>query len=246
MVAEVFCPHFWQSNKSPEGSAIFDLAVERRRGSQASNDQLKMCETLPSTTGGGPPYIFCCVLEYMRSLLKFQILPHRVVQMFLFDICVFYGQDYTLQQLIQYHVILDSTDAVKRLYNLWKCTQTTWACQACLDMSLRMKDWGVVVDILVEFKEYLEVIPLLRRRCASNYPLKHFLSRMANDIVAQQNDPELLPHVLSSVRAWMRDAGNCSGRNPPSMVSNPNLRECEIWFPDMTVQNKESESSESI
>lgn len=40
--------------------------------------------------GGAIPYVLSVALEYMRSLLSHQVLPHRVLQTFIFDVCVFF------------------------------------------------------------------------------------------------------------------------------------------------------------
>lgn len=45
---------------------------------------------------------------YLKSLLHLQILPHRELQLFVFDLCAYLGDFALLQQLLHYHVVLDS------------------------------------------------------------------------------------------------------------------------------------------
>merc|ERR1712224_833636 len=84
------------------------------------------------------PYIVSVVVSYLRSLLSMQILPHKILQCFVFDICMYFGQEHTLQQLLHYHVLLDSPELVLRLKEVAVARDTACSTQACLDMALRL------------------------------------------------------------------------------------------------------------
>eukprot|EP00392_Amoebophrya_sp_AT5.2_P011506 g11585.t1 len=64
------------------------------------------------------PYLLQVVLAYLNSLLNLQILPHRILQCLLFDLCVYFEQFHLLQQLLHYHVLLDNPDLCRRLVSL--------------------------------------------------------------------------------------------------------------------------------
>lgn len=75
--------------------------------------------------GGSPPsqrnvvpYLLQAVLTYLNSLLNLQILPHRILQCFLFDLCVYYECFSLLQQLLHYHIFSDNSDLCRRLVSL--------------------------------------------------------------------------------------------------------------------------------
>ncbi|CAD7925090.1 unnamed protein product [Amoebophrya sp. A120] len=67
---------------------------------------------------GNAPYLLQVALSYLNSLLNLQILPHRILQCFLFDLCVYFEQFHLLQQLLHYHVLLDNPDLCRRLVSL--------------------------------------------------------------------------------------------------------------------------------
>ncbi|PFH34023.1 hypothetical protein BESB_071750 [Besnoitia besnoiti] len=183
------------------------------------------------------PYVLRTALEYMRSLLSQQVLPHRVLQTFIFDACVFFKRGDILRQLLQYHILLDSPDIIKRLFIVWsllrarrrRCLASArderWIRQACLDMALRQRDWPKLVEILIQLKQYTRVVPLLRRYAVSSYPLRGLLRAVAADVQAQELQPGLLQHVLACVRAWVSDASLSAS------VALPNLADCNLWLP---------------
>ncbi|CEL96954.1 unnamed protein product [Vitrella brassicaformis CCMP3155] len=248
VVLEVMYPYLLAIAKAPPNAPILELAYQRRfgpptqpaapaaaregDGGGGDGEGEKGMDELKSD---GVPYLMSVALEYMRSLLNLQILPHRILQAFVFEVGVFFEQDSLLQQLLQYHVLLDSIDLAQRLFGLWKRTGYAWARQACLDMSLRLREWSLIADVLIDLKEYLDVVPMLRRHGVSTYPIKEFLHKVADDVEAQQADPFVLPHVLESVRAWRRDS-----QENPSKVPPPNLRECGLWLPDIRFGDEDS------
>ncbi|KAF8822775.1 hypothetical protein IE077_000384 [Cardiosporidium cionae] len=181
-------------------------------------------------------FILSCILEYMRNLLHFQILPHKSLQFLVFDACVAYNEDNLLQQLLQYHAIMDSPEITKRLFSLWKYMRYPWTKQACLDMAFRLNLWSCVVDILISCKQYLDVIPLLKKY-PTNYPLHTFLHSAASDVAAQTADASLLPNLLAAIRSWIKDY-----QMYPSKIPLPNIQECDLWLPNVSLQESSTEN----
>lgn len=179
-------------------------------------------------TPGRMAYELSAALEYMRSLMNQQILPHRVLQTFVFDLCLYCNQDELIRQLLQYHVLLDSVDIAQRLSDLWRLTDYPWAQQSCLDMAARLQEWSFVVDIMLLRKQYAKIVPTLRRRRVTSYPLKHVLRAIGENVKAQEADPELLSSVLGAVREWVRDS-----QSTPQSVAAPNLQDCSLWLPEL-------------
>merc|ERR1712224_63743 len=123
------------------------------------------------------PYIVSVVVAYLRSLLSMQILPHKILQCFVFDICMYFHQEHTLQQLLHYHVLLDSTDLVLRLKNVSVKRGSAWATQSCLDMALRLHEYSIVADMLLLTRQYLDIVPFLVNRQASGFKLQQLLTQ---------------------------------------------------------------------
>ena len=91
MVTLVFHPHFTSTEgleAPPESSDAFSL------------DTWKISEGLKSQTLSGQvgktPYILSVVIAYLRSLLGLQILPHKILQCFVFDLCVYFRPAFQL------------------------------------------------------------------------------------------------------------------------------------------------------
>ncbi|PHJ25460.1 hypothetical protein CSUI_000693 [Cystoisospora suis] len=221
--------------RSQRTQALLDPWAPGRIGSDAEGGKGPAEEDM--IVGGAIPYVLSVALEYMRSLLSHQVLPHRVLQTFIFDVCVFFRRGDILRQLMQYHVLLDSPDMLQRLCLIWQhlrlragvcayCARDErWTQQACLDMALRHRDWSAIVSILIQLKEYTRVVPLLRRYGVSSYPLKAFLRSVAADVKAQEAQPGLLQHILACIRAWANEA------SLSSYLAPPNLAECALWLP---------------
>eukprot|EP00918_Siedleckia_nematoides_P024719 GHVU01053416.1.p1 GENE.GHVU01053416.1~~GHVU01053416.1.p1 ORF type:complete len:564 (+),score=163.95 GHVU01053416.1:1334-3025(+) len=251
VVMQVFYAHIMKLMGKPADTPLFDLALAVRAGKEpmppatipatelaAAMAAAGSCSSssFPISSGSGgsssggrqtrnsPPYILCCIIEYAYNLLSLQILPHRLLQLFLFDACVLYKQDTLLQQLFQYHVLLDSNDLNARLLKLWKVTGIRWARQAALDLAIRLGQWPVAVDVLVQGRQYCRVLPLLRRHRVTQYPLCEFLSAAANDVAFQRKDPYLWMHLLGSLKAWL-------DQSPDS--DKPNVEGCGQWLPEV-------------
>uniref|UniRef100_A0A0G4HTP7 Mic1 domain-containing protein n=1 Tax=Chromera velia CCMP2878 TaxID=1169474 RepID=A0A0G4HTP7_9ALVE len=205
--------------------------AKRSSGGRSKEQQRKrrpLSERLADDDPRAAAFFMFAVLEYTHSLLSLQILPHRVLQTLVFDAAVFFGEESLLQQLLQYHVLLDSAEIAKRLVGFWRRTGAAWAAQSCLDMAMRIRDWSLVVEVLIRKKEYLQVVPFLRKTGASSFPMESFLKALSQDVKAQEYDVMLLPHVLESVAAWRRDH-----RRLPEVVPPPNLKGCGRWLPEI-------------
>merc|ERR1712139_220273 len=157
------------------------------------------------------PYIVSIVVAYLRSLLNMQILPHKILQCFVFDICMYFHQEHTLQQFLHYHVLLDSTDLVLRLKNVSMKRNCAWATQSCLDMALRLHEYGIVAEMLLLTRQYLDIVPFLINQQASTFQLCQLLTQIESDPVSKAEDPDLLEHILSEIRMWRHEA-----LNPPA------------------------------
>ncbi|KJP88035.1 hypothetical protein AK88_02310 [Plasmodium fragile] len=148
------------------------------------------------------PTFLLYVLEYMKSLLMLNIIPNRILQTFLFDICIFYEQDNCLRQLLQFYVIADSVEVTKRLFHYWKLTHHTWAYQLCLDMSLRLREYEMVLHLFLSANKYIKIIHFIRTHNLIDYPIAVILQAIENDF----DSPDkyiIFNHVLSSLSRWI-------------------------------------------
>ncbi|EUD69116.1 hypothetical protein C922_00808 [Plasmodium inui San Antonio 1] len=148
------------------------------------------------------PMFLLYVLEYMKSLLSLNIIPNRILQTFLFDICIFYQQDNCLRQLLQFYVIADSIEVTKRLFHYWKLTQHTWAYQLCLDMSLRLGEYEMVLHLFLSANRYIRIIDFIRSHNLLDYPISVIFQAIENDF----DSPDkyiIFNHVLRSLSRWI-------------------------------------------
>eukprot|EP00411_Alexandrium_monilatum_P124487 CAMPEP_0175642434 /NCGR_PEP_ID=MMETSP0097-20121207/5263_1 /TAXON_ID=311494 /ORGANISM="Alexandrium monilatum, Strain CCMP3105" /LENGTH=152 /DNA_ID=CAMNT_0016948219 /DNA_START=120 /DNA_END=578 /DNA_ORIENTATION=+ len=137
-----------------------------------------------------------------------------------------FRQEHTLQQLLHYHVLLDSPELVLRLRDVAVVRGSTWAAQACLDMALRIREYSVVGEMLLHTKQYLDVVPFLMSQHDTSFKLCQLLEKIDADVEAQAEDPDLLGHVLAEVRAWRHEAVMDAENVVP-----PDLDGCERWMP---------------
>lgn len=167
------------------------------------------------------PYLVNVVVAYLRSLLHLAILPHRVLTCFLFDICIFFRQEHILQQLLHCQVICDNEELMIRLQRV--SSWVPWAVQACLDMALRLQKYQVVADMLLENKEYVDMVPFLINQQES-YSVRKLLTQVQQDKEAQANDPDLVEHIVHEIRVWRDEA--LQSESLPA----PDLEGCEGWL----------------
>lgn len=170
------------------------------------------------------PLFLIYVLEYMRSLLHLNILPNRILQTFIFDLCIFFKQDNCLRQLLQFFTISDSVEITKRLFHFWKLTKHKWAFQCCLDMSLRLKEYEMIIHLFLCSKQYLKVMPFLRKYNLIDYPILIVLQTIENDFDLPDKYI-ILNHVLQSLSHWIQDS-----QKDPIKYPMPNLQNCQKWF----------------
>ncbi|GAB69093.1 hypothetical protein PCYB_145210 [Plasmodium cynomolgi strain B] len=169
------------------------------------------------------PMFLLYVLEYMKSLLMLNIIPNRILQTFLFDICIFYEQDNCLRQLLQFYVIADSIEVTKRLFHYWKLTQHPWAYHLCLDMSLRLGEYEMVLHLFLSANRYIKIIDFIRSHNLIDYPIAVIFQAIENDF----DSPEryiIFNHVLRSLSRWIGDSDRDPEKHPL-----PNLQNCEKW-----------------
>ncbi|WBY61045.1 regulator of MON1-CCZ1 complex [Plasmodium yoelii yoelii] len=145
------------------------------------------------------------ILEYMKSLLYLNIIPNRILQTFIFDVCVFFKQDNFLRQLLQFYVISDSIEVTKRLFHYWQFTKYVWAYQFCLDMSLRLKEYEMVVHLFLSAKKYLKIIKFLRNYNLTDYPISVIFQAIENDLDSPKKYT-ILNNVLFSLNKWIIDS----------------------------------------
>jgi len=176
------------------------------------------------------PYIVSVVVAYLRSLLSLQILPHKILQCFVFDICMLFHQEHTLQQLLHYYVLLDSPELVLRLQDVSVRSNRSWATQACLDMALRLQEYHVVAEILLQNGQYLDIVPFLINQQATGFKLCRLLQKIEEDEKARAEDPDILEHVLNEVRIWRHEAAVDTSQN---QILPPDLEGCERWLPEL-------------
>ncbi|CRH02686.1 conserved Plasmodium protein, unknown function [Plasmodium relictum] len=170
------------------------------------------------------PMFLIYVLEYMKSLLYLNILPNRILQTFIFDLCIFFKQDNCLRQLLQFYVISDSIEVTKRLFHYWKLTEHKWAYQFCLDMSLRLKEYEMVIHLFLSSKKYLNIISFIRNYNLFDYPISVIFQAIENDF----DSPDkyiILNHVILSLSNWINDS-----EKDPVKFPLPNLQNCEKWI----------------
>lgn len=174
------------------------------------------------------PYIVSVLVAYLRSLSRTQIDPHKTLQCFVFDICMYYHQEHTLQQLLHYHVLLDSPELVCRLKEV-SVKGRRWAIQACLDMAVRCEEHVVMAEVLLHTRQYLDVACFVRQKQVSEFKVKWVLEQIDADAEAQAKDPYLMEHVLSEIRNWQYATANINS----TRASPPDLKDCERWLPDL-------------
>ncbi|CAE7305258.1 DGAT2, partial [Symbiodinium necroappetens] len=237
MVTQVFYPHFIGS-EGLEGEGFAPSAEPFNLADWHIPFEARENKDLPKES----PYILSVVISYLRSLLGLQILPHKILQCFVFDLCVYFRQEHMLQQLLHYHVLLDSPELVFRLKDLARHStkERSWATQASLDMALRVREFSVVADMLLFSSQYLDIVPFLINQKDVSFKVRTLLERLENDADATRSDPELMQHVLAEIRLWKQEAtlptsspnteANGTGR---AVLPAPDLSGCEKWLPEL-------------
>ncbi len=120
-------------------------------------------QPIPNAETGPMPefhHLLTVVLCYCESLLAHFIYPHKRLQVFLFDLCVESRNFPTLQQLLSFHVILDSSDIVEKLSTI---IHLPWAAQCQLDAAKRASNTKIVIERLLTLNRPEEIVPYLRK-----------------------------------------------------------------------------------
>ena len=107
-------------------------------------------------------YLVSVTMAYCSSLLSFYIYPHKRLQMFMFDLCVDCDRISSLQQLLNFHVILDSNELLDKLADLDNIHPSPWVSQCRMDVAKRMKKTDVVIRMLIANGREDEVVEYLR------------------------------------------------------------------------------------
>ena len=136
-------------------------------------------------------YLLTLVMSYAESLLSYFIYPHKRLQSFLFDLCVDSRNFPTLQQLINFHVILDSAEFLDKLEPL---SHLPWAKQTRLDTAKRMHKTDIVIQCLLAENRADEIIEYLRQSDHSFDIQK--LIELVND------HDEVKKMILKQVELW--------------------------------------------
>jgi hypothetical protein len=121
-------------------------------------------------TGGCAPlqeyeYLLTLAVAYAHSLLSVLIYPHKKLQQFLFNLATISRHFNTLQQLLNFHVIMDSTELLDSLANLEVKygSEISWIALTRLDTAMRMRKTEIVVDCLIKQKRSVEICDYIRR-----------------------------------------------------------------------------------
>jgi len=236
MVTQVFHPHFVEvTGIEPPGRGRLDESEPEAPGAPARFDEwhipLPAAGSASSTEDRKPaewrPGILSVVVAYLRSLLSMQILPHKILQCFVFDICMYLQQDHTLQQLLHYHVLVHSTELVLRLQEVAVTRHCAWATQACLDMALRMEEFSVIYEMLLHTRQYLDIVPFLMNQHGAAFKLNRLLEKIEGDVKASLESPDLQQHILSEIRMWHSEA------MADDHITPPDIENCGRWMPDL-------------
>jgi len=235
MVAKVFYPYFLSATSAADDSSQGNsgsAGVQAPATREEWQIPLPPCPNLANDDEGcskplRSPYMLSVMMSYLRSLLSMHILPHKILQCFVFDVCMYFQQEHVLQQMLHYHVLLDTPELVMRLKEVASAWGSEWATQACMDMALRIQEFSVVADMLLHTKQYLDIVPFLISQNDSSFRLCRLLETLQADIETQAQDPDLLEHVLSEIRTWHAESGKYSDQ-----LVAPNLEGCEQWISD--------------
>ncbi|KAF4652661.1 hypothetical protein FOZ61_009463 [Perkinsus olseni] len=164
------------------------------------------------------------VLIFCRSLLALSVYPHRRVQLFLFDLCVVAHQQHLLQQLLHYHVLLDSVEIVERLDIMWRyenaesgMRKVRWSQQCMMDMAWRLLNTRsstprlteLLTEALLDGGDPTDAISFLRQHTeqgGSNVPLVDVLEKAEQLVAEGKYDARLVHSLAGDARQWRIDA----------------------------------------
>ena len=147
-------------------------------------------------------YILTVVMAYANSLLSFFIYPHKRLQLYLIDVCVECDNLVTLQQLLNFHVVLDSKELLDKLESTFP-DPPKWLQQTIMDLGKRLSNTDVVVKELVNQKRFCEVVDYIRKYDPS-YPIDKVM-----DMISDPGDRKIL---WKKVELWNISSGESLSR----------------------------------
>ena len=121
-------------------------------------------EVLTNTSGHfTSTYLVSVAMSYCSSLLSFFIYPHKRLQLFMFDLCVECDKLSSLQQLLNFHVILDSPELLEKLSVLERSKSMAWVTQCRLDVAKRLKKTEDVIMTLATTGRENEIVEYIKK-----------------------------------------------------------------------------------
>ena len=119
-------------------------------------------------------YLLTVSVAYAHSLLSVLIYPHKRLQLFLLSLATESGHFNTLHQLLNFHVLMDSTELLENLeiIDARYGEQYSWISMARLDMAMRMGRTDQVIDCLIKQDRAIAIVEYIRRFDPS-YDIEH-------------------------------------------------------------------------
>ena len=151
-------------------------------------------------------YLVAVAMAYCSSLLSFFIYPHKRLQIFMFDLCVDCDRMSSLQQLLNFHVILDSNELLDKLTDLDKQNSMPWVSQCRIDVAKRMKKTEVVVRTLIAKGREDEVVEYLRKE-DPRFDIESLL-KVLNDL-GQDGSGLIGKKLWNQIQLWNISSDEC-------------------------------------
>jgi hypothetical protein len=139
-------------------------------------------------------YLISVVLEYIRSLIEYDIPVSQNLQLLLVNLLIQNKDYYQLHQLIQYQIFNDSKDLafiLLRLANPNSATYYAPAFQLGMDMLFRGKAYDEVADTLLDCHQVYEALVFMMSFSCPSLDIKKLL--LATE---EKEDPEL-SHIVT-------------------------------------------------
>lgn len=138
-------------------------------------------------------YLLTVTIAYANSLLSYLIYPHKRLQIFMVDLCKASRNFVTLQQLINFHVVLDSSELLEQLTHMESLFPgERWIPQTRLDIAKRLRQTETVIDCLVKQNRENEIIEYIRKHDCE-YRIEKLFDSLRN--VAAANKKKLWQQV---------------------------------------------------
>jgi len=248
MVNLVFYPHFISQHPEAQATAAEadgddELALPPELAPDSSMSEEMKAVRIPPPKDSAPkgpwprkcPPFLVAVCGYLRSMINLNIEPQKILQCFVFDLCIWFRQEHALQQLMHYHVLMDSPEICGRLFAVVTRPRCEWTIQSCLDMSKRVGAFAVTGAILIHLKQYVDVIPCWRTNGVTSFPVSFLLERIDRDRSRGLCSEETWEYILEDLRMWISDAKASDGfaGDPGRRLGTPDVSGCVKWLPDL-------------